>query len=216
MVGSVASRRLECHHSSKAPPPPPGFAERVLGRVSSDKAIKRHNGGGGGPECTRSFNSYYCDRYRTKYRELWRPIIFVLSNSLLFNQWTKSYIYNCRTMCIHILQMISVTELQHICIFFQMISIPCLQNISIFTDCFQIIISQINNKYKSLWKLLHVHNIEGKFLFKREKQKQKIVPFLPPPPIPSASSVHFCIPPPPPSPYSHLPSPPSHFPPDLC
>ena len=90
-------------------------------------------------------------------KNFYSKFLFVLSNILLFSQWTKSYIYNCRTMCIHIFQTYLSNIITTYLHFFQMISIPCLQNISIFTDCFQIIISQINNKYKSLWKLLHVH-----------------------------------------------------------
>ena len=122
----------------------------------------------------------------------------------------KTYIYNYRTMCIHIFQNDLSNIITTYLHFFQMISIPCLQNISIFTDCFQIIISQINNKYKSLWKLLHVH-WRKVFIKKERKQKQKVVPFLPPPPIPFPFLSALLHPPP----YSHLPSPPSHFPPNL-
>ena len=87
-------------------------------------------------------------------------------------------------MCIHIFQNDLSNIITTYLHFFKLISIPCLQNISIFTDCFQIIISQIN-KYKSLWKLLHVH---WRKVFKKKKQKQKVVPSPYPLPLPQCTS----------------------------
>ena len=100
-------------------------------------------------------------------------------------------IHNYRTKCIHIFQNYLSHIITNISAYFSNDFNTMFTNISIFTDCFQIMISQINNKYKSLWKLLqHVHwrkvfIKKGKQEKEPQQQKSPLpspLPLSPPPP----------------------------------